>query len=386
MDDFATWFCLKNRQNFTIDPQVNSQDSQYYFGRDDIRERLQKQIRKSFIAPGVPKVMVHGPYGSGKTQTLFYLEHFLKTQTPNSVKGIPHTLYLTIELRSNSTAANFHMQLIEALGKDVVAKWIRTLFDSTSDFDKTLLDIADDQNIYLALKELRSFDEKSFMAWRWLTGQALKSTELNSLQVTRNLGDVGSSDLVNALVAIGFLASKVNEKLIFLIDEAEQLQNVRAGDANESIHDYLRKLSEPANSSVGYLIGFKADVLDDAPETLRRPDISGRIGKSNYIDLPNLQAVADVKVFMRELLKNLTDETLVNTTIDLNKLNSESGIFPFERNAFELLADYSSQDQSRSLPRYLITAINECAIQAWDDQKHLIDETIVNQVAPFVFQ
>jgi hypothetical protein len=103
------------------------------------------------------------------------------------------------------------------LGKDVVAKWIRVLFDSTSEFDKILLDLADDQNIYLALKELRSFDEKSFMAWRWLTGQILKSNELSSLQITRNLGDVGSSDLVNALVAIGCLAGKVNEKLIFLV-------------------------------------------------------------------------------------------------------------------------------------------------------------------------
>ena len=40
------------------------------------------------------KVMVHGPYGSGKTQTLFYLEHFLKTKTPSSVKEVPHTIYI----------------------------------------------------------------------------------------------------------------------------------------------------------------------------------------------------------------------------------------------------------------------------------------------------
>ncbi len=218
MDEFASWFCLNDRQNFTIDPQVNPQDAKYYFGRDDIRERLQKQIRRSFIAPGIPKVMVHGPYGSGKTQTLFYLEHFLKTKTPSSVKEVPHTIYLTIEIRSNSTAANFHMQLIEALGKDAVAKWIRTLFDKSSEFENLLLGISNDQNIYLALKELRSFDEKSFTAWRWLTGQSLKSTELSSLQITRNLGEVGSSDLVNGLVSIGNLAKLVGEKIV-LIDE-----------------------------------------------------------------------------------------------------------------------------------------------------------------------
>src|SRR5450759_70081 len=108
MKDFATWFCLKNRSNFTIDPQVYPEDAQYYFGRDDIKTQLQKQIRLSFIDPGVPKMMVWGPYGSGKTQTLFFLKNFLCTHTPSSAKGIPHTLYLTVEMRSNSTAGNLH--------------------------------------------------------------------------------------------------------------------------------------------------------------------------------------------------------------------------------------------------------------------------------------
>jgi hypothetical protein len=387
MDDFVTWFCLKDRQNFTIDPQVNCQDSQFYFGRNDIRDRLQRQLRRSFIAPGIPKMMVWGPYGSGKTQTLFYLDYFLKTHPPSSAKGTPHTLYLTIEVRSNATSANFHMQLMEALGKDVVSKWVRSLFDGTADFDNTLLNLVDqDPNLFLALKELRASGESSFTAWRWLTGQPLKPAELNEMGLTRNLGDVGSIDFVNGLVAIGNLASRVNEKLIFLVDELEQLLNVRTGDAAESIHQYLRKLAEPANASVGFLFGFKADVLDEAPEMLRRPDIQGRIGASNYIDIPTLPAVADVKKFMQELLKNLIDASKVQEKIDAQGLDTEVGIFPFERTAFDVLADYATQDNSRSLPRYIITAINECAIQAWDDQKSLIDGLIVDQVAPYVFQ
>jgi hypothetical protein len=387
MDDFAIWFCLNDRQNFTIDPQVNAQDSQYYFGREDIRVRLQKQIRRSFIAPGIPKMMVWGPYGSGKTQTLFYLDYFLKTQPPTSAKGTPHSLYLTIEVRSNATAANFHMQLMESLGKDIVSKWVRILFNTNADFDSTLLKLVDeDPNIFLSLKELRATGESAFVAWRWLTGQPLKSNELNAMGMTRNLGDVGSIDLVNALVAIGNLASTVGEKLIFLVDELEQLLNVRTGDAAESIHTYIRKLAEPANASVGFLFGFKADVLDEAPEMLRRADVQGRIGASNYVDIPSLPAVSDVKTFMCELLKNLTEESFVLARIASEGLPSEPGIFPFERTAFELLADYATQDNTRSLPRYIITAINECAIQAWDDEKALIDEYVVNQVAPYVFQ
>ncbi len=387
MEDFAKWFCLNNRQNFTIDPQVNPEDAQYYFGRNDIKERLQKQIRRAFIAPGIPKLMVWGPYGSGKTQTLYYLEYYLKTQPPNSAKGTPRTLYVTIEMRGNSNAAHLHMQLMEALGKNAVSAWVRRLFDEVKDFDRVLLELANnDSNIYLALKELRATGESPFVAWRWLTGQTLKTNELSSLQLTRNLGEVGAGDLVEVLVAVGNLAGRVGEKLIFLIDELEELQNVKPGDAAESIHQYLRRLAEPANASVGFLIGFKADVLDDAPPILRRGDIVGRVGSSNYIDIPPLPAVADVKKFIKELLRNLTSEADVRARIASDGLsNTEVGVFPFENSAFEMLADYATQDISRALPRYIINAINECAIQAWDEEKSLIDEATVNAVAQFVF-
>jgi hypothetical protein len=389
MEDFAKWFCLNNRQNFTIDPQVNPEDAQYYFGRNDIKERLQKQIRHAFVAPGIPKMMVWGPYGSGKTQTLYYLEYFLKTQPPSSIKGTPDTIYTTVEMREKSTAALLHMQLMEVLGKNTVAGWVRRLFDDVREFDKALLELVtndNDTNIVLAMRELRAPGDSSLVAWRWLTGQVLTNSELNSLQLTRNLGQLGAGDMVEALVAVGRLARKVGARLIFLVDEMEELHNVKAGDAAESVHQYLRRLAEPANASVGFLFGFKADVYDDAPPILRRGDIEGRVGKSNYIDIPPLPAVSDVKKFVRELLKNLTMEAEVQARIAALSLNNtEVGVFPFETTAFEMLADYATQDISRALPRYIINAINECAIQAWDEEKPLIDEAIVNTVAPFVF-
>ena len=385
MIEFQKWFCLKNRLNFTIDPQVNPDDARFYFGRDDIKSRLQKQLRKAFIAPGVPKLMVWGPYGSGKTQTLFYLEHYLKTDTPSSCQGVPHTVYAIIEVRSNSTARDLHMQLMEALGKATVAGWVSRLFDQVSNLDVALQELTDDANIALALKELRGAGDRTFTAWRWITGQPLKSAEVSDLSVTRNLGDVGAGDLVNALVAIGNLANQVGEKLIFLLDELEELHLVRTGDAAESIHKYLRRLADAANASVGFLIGFKADVFDDAPSVLLRGDVKGRIGASNYIDIPPLPAVSDVKAFLRELLSNLIDQEQAQAHIAEYNLYTELGIYPLEHGAFELLADYATQDISRALPRYIINAINECAIQAWDEEKHVIDEGIVNSVAQYVF-
>lgn len=385
MLDFAQWFCLKGRQNFTIDPQINADDAQYYFGRDDIRTRLEKQIRRAFVAPGIPKMMIYGPYGSGKTQTLFYLKYYLESSPDVKNYGEAQTLYVTVEMRGNSNAAHLHMQLVEALGKETVARWVKELFDKPPGLEESLRALTDDPNIILAIKELRAAGDSSFAAWRWLTGQTLKSTDLNGLKITRNLGEVGAGDLVNVLVAIGSLAAKVGKKLVFLLDELEELQNVKAGDASESIHQYIRRLAEPANASIGFLIGFKADVLDDAPEILRRGDVTGRIGKANYVDIPPLPAIADVKTFIGDLLRSLTDKDLVQAKIKAESLTTEHGMFPFQKSAFELLADYATQDPSRALPRHIINAINECAIQAWDEKKALVDDSIVNDVAQFIF-
>jgi hypothetical protein len=103
------------------------------------------------------------------------------------------------------------------------------------------------------------------------------------------------------------------------------------------------------------------------------------------MDIPPLPAVSDVKAFVRELLSNLVDQEQAQARIGEHHLDTEPGIYPFERSAFELLADYTTQDPARALPRYIINAINECAIQSWDEEKYLVDEGIVNGVAQYVF-
>jgi hypothetical protein len=151
------------------------------------------------------------------------------------------------------------------------------------------------------------------------------------------------------------------------------------------INPLILMVTEPANASVGFIVGFKADVFDDAPQILQRGDIVGRVGTSNYVDIPPLPAVSDVKTFLSELLTNLVDQDKVQAVISEHSLDTELGVYPLVRSAFELLADYATQDISRALPRYIINAVNECAIQAWDDGNRLVDDRIVNSVAQFLF-
>jgi DNA polymerase III delta prime subunit len=382
---FKDWFCLNSRETFTIDPKVNPTDARFYFGRDQLRDRMKKQINRAFIDPQVPKMMIYGAYGSGKTQTLYYLAHELVNDAPSSCKGKPHVVHLDIEVQSKSMAEQWHLQMMEALSMETVQSWLQTLFSKSSNFDKDIEKITGNNNIAMAFKQLRGSGDLAFSAWRWLTGHKLAPKELVEIKVTRNLVDVGVGYMVASLQAIGNLARAVEACLIFFIDEMEELINIKAGDAAESWHQYTRKLADNANSSIGFVIGFKAVTVDEAPRMIVREDILSRISKANLIELETLAAPANVKTFVEEMLAHLVDQEKADQLIQKENLSSTVQTYPFTASAFELLCDYSCQDAIKSTPRNIIRTINECAIAAWDAKKMIVDDDIVNEIAPIVF-
>jgi len=387
--EFQEWFCLKSRDAFGIDPKINSEDAKFYFGREGLKTQLLSQIRRAFLSPGVPKMLIYGPFGSGKTQTLFYAGYVLRHNKPSTCKLNLHTVHFDLEMRSKSDFHDWHLQLMEALGKDQVATWIERLSSSGTNFESDLKIIfRNEMNKIEATKGLTRGD-LSFTAWRWFCGQMLTSKELESLRVTRNLGDVGVGDMISLLQGLGKLAEKSNEKLVFLIDEAEQFKNVGGGekgrDAMESLHDYLRKLAEPSNSTVGFIIAGTAVTLDDMPEWYYRSDILTRIGRDNVIDIPHLPAVKDVETFIKEMLAEFIDKEKADKRIKEKKLGISLETYPFKADAFDLLTEYATQDPEKALPRNIIRVINECAITAWDKELPIIDTNIVNEIAPLIF-
>jgi len=114
-------------------------------------------MRRAFVAPGIPKMIIWGPYGSGKTQTLFYLEWVLHNDHPSSLQLQPHTVHLDIEVQSKSDASSLHLQLLEMLGKETVSIWVRELFKQVPDLKDILNQLTADPNVATSLEHLRTF-------------------------------------------------------------------------------------------------------------------------------------------------------------------------------------------------------------------------------------
>jgi len=384
--EFKDWFCLNQRESFTIDPKVNPGDAKFYFGRDEIKkQRLLGPLRRSFVEPGVPKMVIHGSYGSGKTQTLYYLEHYLKTERIEANRFSARTVHVELEMNSKSDHKSWHLQLAESLGKNTVTEWIAKLFGQAQSLDTELRNVFEEVNMTEAAKNLRAGGDLGLLAWRWFCGYDLKPNELERLTVTRSLGDLGAGDMVNALVGLGRLAERNGEKLIFLMDEAEQFRNVKTGDATEALHTYLRKLAEPSNSSVGFIIASFAPTRDEMAEILIRVDVRNRLGENYFVEIPPLPSVHDVQVFLKELLKELVDQGKAEKKIQSESLGVSVGTYPFTADAFDRICDFASQDPTKALPRNIIKGLNECAISAWDEKKAVIATEIVDEIAPLVF-
>ena len=383
--NFKEWFCLNGRESFTIDPKVNPDDARFYFGRDEIKNRIKAQLRRAFVEPGVPKMVIYGSFGSGKTQTLFHLEHYLQNERPEVSREKPKIIHLDLEMNSKSDHRGWHLQLMESLGKGTVSTWVDKLFSFTQNLETELLSIFGNATMAEAAKNLRAGGDIGLLAWRWFCGYELKPNELDRLNVTRSLGDLGSGDMVNALVAIGRLAERNGEKVIFLMDEAEQFTNVKTGDATESLHNYLRKLAERSNSSVGFIIASYALTLDEMAELLVRADVRTRIGENNFVEIPHLPSIEDVETFLKELLAELVEQNKAEQKIQKESLGVGLETYPFTPDAFRLLCEFASQDPTKALPRNLIKAVNECAISAWDERKPIIEPSIVNDIAPLIF-
>jgi hypothetical protein len=242
-----------------------------------------------------------------------------------------------------------------------------------------------DPNIRECIKKLLLSGDIALSAWRWLCGQAMSNKELNELRVTRNLGQQCVEDLTECLIGIGNLAKKNGEIIIFLMDEAEQFRDVTDAGSMKLLHDYLRKLSESSNKSVGFIIAGFALSVDDMPEWYIRPDIQRRLGNNNIIEIPPLPAVREVEIFIDELITEFVDRSKAEGKIKNEKLKTSEKLFPFTKDSIEKICQYAIQDPTKALPSHIIKTINECAIRAWDEDNAIIEDNIVDAVAPLIF-
>lgn len=374
------YFCLRDRPNFAINVKTSSEDAAHYFGSTRLDERLSSKIEMGFRTGFPAKVYLAGEYGAGKTHTLYHVKHHFEEQWQHDAEGysvLP--LVFELEASSESTYRVLHAEMLNAIGLErLKATVTQFLAAHAAELDARMRDVFGSDDLVHVMRSMAvGTGEGAFLAWRWLTGETLSPRDRSDLGVAENLN--GTYDLVNVIVRLGKLFEAQHQRLLFLIDEAESLHNVTKPDPQRSWHDGIRKLADQDNSTVSFVLAYFETPTSRMPGFIKEADIINRIGPESVIEVAPMEGVANVRQFVEQLSDYMVDKTCVAA-----RSGDVSAAFPFDPQALELFAELCVEDLGAAVPRNIIRAVSECAIEAYRNEEPMISEDVVQRVVPEV--
>jgi len=374
------YFCLRDRPNFAINVKTSSEDAAHYFGSTHLDERLASKIEMGFRTGFPAKIYLAGEYGAGKTHTLYHIKHHFESGWDEASEGyrvLP--LVFELEASSESTYRVLHGEMLNAIGMErLKATVTQFLAASAAELDRRMREVFGSDDLVHVMRSMAvGTGEGAFLAWRWLTGESLSPRDRADLGVAESLS--GTYDLVNVIVRLGKLFEVQGERLLFLVDEAESLHNVTKPDPQRSWHDGIRKLADQDNSTVSFVLAYFETPTMRMPTFIKEADIITRIGPENVIEVAPMEGVENVRQFVEQLC-----EYMIDPSCAARRDAAPSHPYPFEQPALELFSELCVEDLGAAVPRNIIRAVSECALETYRRGKPLVSEDVVQQVVPQV--
>lgn len=368
-------FCLKNnRNNFAINFRLNTEDRAAYFGNRKINEEIINDIRDRYMMGNQPKKFLFGQYGVGKTHTLFNIKYQLE-ENPKAIPISNYTVkccFVDTEFKEKTGYSHLHEQMMEAITlekiKEVVQEYLQR--NAGPNLQDTLRnDFGGNANIARAIQALGITGE-TITLWKWLCGGQLTNVELNSYNLTKNMDTI--VEMYRVLVGIVRLFVKKGVYYLFLLDELEGLRNIRNQDCKESLHDAFRRLADDENDVVGFIVSIFAMREEEIPEFVFEADIKTRLNKANIHSLDYLNE-SDTRKFLKDLFALVIDDEKKKKKEKQKQIPSGLEYYPLTDAAIEEFLHLAISAPTACLPRNLISALNESAVRAAQQESYVID-------------
>jgi len=373
-------YCALTRPRFVIDPR---DDAAWYFGNAVVPESIGERVKYDVDIRGVPKFGVVGRFGSGKTHTLFHLNHWFQSEKAGYKF---RTFYLRIAPYTEEDPQTrgwsyIHRKIFDAMGEQFLRELVRGCDLKPGARQRDLsLEIQEQLTFGDAnLRQSLSYVLASFFlrdtrdtaeAWNWL--KAMDSCH----GATKDLET--SSDMVNILLNIGKLCRwALGQPIVLLLDEGQALEEVKKASTTQ-IHDAFLQLAEPENQDVGFVLAIFGTAGRIIPPVLMTPqDILSRLGVNErtlftaFIDLKGmLKAKADLRSFAEQVLKNLIDHRRADILIKEHNVTGVSPEkFPFTDDALDRIIEVVFEHEDNRNPRMIITTLARLASAAYQKAK-----------------
>lgn len=367
MSTVQEMYCLKEgRNNFEI---YVDRDSDFYVPRSGVDlDTITKRIKNDLVTDRCPKRFVNGPYGAGKTHTLFAVTSALK----KVLSGTPYDVELVYvsapDFPRNARFLDLYAHILATIGKPKIMELFQKLIQ---DFLKQKIGWKRDElaaAIHKKLGEI-NYDLANVLSinlpdenlvWRWLLGSTSSSSELTALGVSSHLKEADPQMLVKILETIGRLFENYNsKKLIILLDECERWENL-SNEALSSLNLGFLRLADKSNKDVSVIWSISIEAGGwEAETTVLEKAVTERIMPRNIIPIPTLD-LSDAERFMKDVIQYVRDPKC-DVQAKLKKKPPSEKVqlttYPFSEEAIgQILA--SITDDSQLTPRRLIDALS----------------------------
>jgi AcrR family transcriptional regulator len=372
----SSWFGLKT-DNFILDP---SRDW-VCFARPDIDFNAEvEKLRVNLVTNIAPKRMYWGPYGSGKTHTLYRALHELAKLT--DVRSVHIDCP---DLTRKATFFDLYRDgIIRQLGETYVTDLLEAVLDQVGMARREMVlqrvtEIIGDGELAKATSRLMDPTFDKLLLWAWISGVKLGRAELGSLGLTQDLTDAEPARLAQLVVLLARLEQTLRGKrLVIVLDEMERLKDISAETIVTFVTGFTR-LADPNQSDVSLLLGCSATVLTEFPDVFSpNGPVMSRIGSSNQTEIPPLPD-PNVDHFIEAILAyRRVDENLQDRVREAQSQTSEAldaSLYPFTREAIEALK--AGLDQTIT-PRQITINMSEALGRAFLGSRKCIESTHVH--------
>ena len=381
------------KDNFSLVPKL---DWVCYFGRSEAESILTEMIEKSFSANVPPKSVVFGEWGTGKTQTIWhFINTILKDRSDSVYVGLP-------ELPSNATFLDFYNILMNRLSISHFRFILNQVANKYGDIEKTTPPRGLTPNVITVFKRLRIVGEGTEAEkkiWAWLTGFPITRPDDIGLSMTDR--QITITEALNVLWYLGTFNWEAEKKfMIFLIDEAQRLGEVKTGTFEERTFIEAFRAIFLKEFPIGLMFCTGIGELRDLPSMLSIGEVRSRIGR--YISLGSL-ADPEIKEMIEGIVRyvrdgatwdyengkikwNETDSNVLALVARLKEedIDTENEIYPFTKSAIEQLVQYFIQPEYITLrtPRKVCDCLDFIGSEREALEKGFIDKELIIKAFP----
>lgn len=334
-----------NRENFILDPVTDTE----CFAREDVKTQVIAESLDIDLVTGLaPKRLVWGPYGGGKTHTLM--------RTMEELKQLTKVYSVRIECPDLSKKSRFHdlyrEGIMRQLGQDFVIGLIEEAVHAVGlrrrgEMLKGLRDkFGDEELAKAAIEVIPNFDNLDL--WRWISGVAMPSKDLNTLGQTQDLTQAEAARLSDYICLLGRLLRDLRgERLVLILDEMERLRSIGADTITTFVSGFTR-LVDPNQRDVSVLIGASAEAQTNMVEVFsQNGPVLSRIGTDAQIEIQSLDD-AGVDIFIKGVIAYVRDqgpdlELLMQAAKGGTSESVVADFFPFTIESVEALKSQLTQ-------------------------------------------